>query len=255
MLTAQEIKEKSFEKAVFGGYDMGGVDDFLSEISTEYAALQKENAVLKGKLKVLVEKVEEYRSTEDAMRLALLSAQKMSVQIENEAKERSEAMLSEAQKSSEDLKTKTLAESQRLLSEAKNAAATEQAKVSAVKEATGDFVAKVRALCNQQMQFLDSIERFTGSVPVPKVPEQSAAPAPAAPQAAAHEDLDTTVKSIEDSVAKLVEEPAAEMKLEEDLPAADTAVAGSEPTQHFSLGKEADGQTKLNFDDLRFGQE
>ena len=29
MLNAQEIREKMFEKAVFGGYDMGGVDAFM----------------------------------------------------------------------------------------------------------------------------------------------------------------------------------------------------------------------------------
>ena len=29
MLTPQEISEKEFTKAVFGGYDMSAVDDFL----------------------------------------------------------------------------------------------------------------------------------------------------------------------------------------------------------------------------------
>ena len=58
MLSPQEISEKKFVKAVFGGYDMTEVDDFLAELNTDYAALYKENAILKGKLKVLVEKVE-----------------------------------------------------------------------------------------------------------------------------------------------------------------------------------------------------
>ena len=60
-------------KAVFGGYDMSAVDDFLETLTTDYAALYKENAILKSKIKVLVEKVEEYRSTDDAMRMALLN--------------------------------------------------------------------------------------------------------------------------------------------------------------------------------------
>ena len=74
MLTPQNIQEQEFNKAVFGGYDMGAVDDFLETVSADYTALYKENAVLKGKLKVLVDKVEEYRSTEDSMRMALLTA-------------------------------------------------------------------------------------------------------------------------------------------------------------------------------------
>ena len=59
MLSPQDISDKVFVKAVFGGYDMTGVDDFLEGVAGDYAALYKENAILKGKLKVLVEKVEE----------------------------------------------------------------------------------------------------------------------------------------------------------------------------------------------------
>ncbi len=75
MLTPQEISGKEFVKAVFGGYDMSAVDDFLETLTADYAALYKENAILKSKIKVLVEKVEEYRTTDDAMRMALLTAQ------------------------------------------------------------------------------------------------------------------------------------------------------------------------------------
>ena len=58
MLTPQDIQNKELTKAVFGGYDMAVVDDFLEEVSVDFAALYKENAILKSKLKVLVEKVE-----------------------------------------------------------------------------------------------------------------------------------------------------------------------------------------------------
>jgi DivIVA domain-containing protein len=63
MITPQSIREKTFEKAVFGGYDMSSVDDFLENVASDFAALQKDAAVLKGKMKVLVEKIEEYRAT------------------------------------------------------------------------------------------------------------------------------------------------------------------------------------------------
>ena len=57
MLTPQELREKTFDKAMFGGYDMAGVDDFLDAVAGDYAALHKENDVLKKKLKVLVDKI------------------------------------------------------------------------------------------------------------------------------------------------------------------------------------------------------
>ena len=75
MISPQELQNKKFEKAVFGGYDMAGIDEFLDVLIPDYTALYKENMSLKNKMKVLVEKVEEYRSTEDAMRKALLTAQ------------------------------------------------------------------------------------------------------------------------------------------------------------------------------------
>jgi len=46
-------------------------------------------------MKILVDKIEEYRATEDGMRLALLSAQKLGTQIQNEAKENAENHISE----------------------------------------------------------------------------------------------------------------------------------------------------------------
>ena len=72
MFTPQEVSEKVFPKASFGGgYSMSVVDEFLDALTEDYSTLFKENVTLKAKLKVLAEKVEEYRSTEDAMRQTL----------------------------------------------------------------------------------------------------------------------------------------------------------------------------------------
>ena len=71
MLTPQEVSEHAFAKASFGGYNMAMVDEFLDVLTADYTTLYKENATLKAKMKVLVDKVEEYRSTEEAMRKAL----------------------------------------------------------------------------------------------------------------------------------------------------------------------------------------
>ena len=83
MTTPQEIREKSFDKArsMFGGYDMATIDEYLEELANDFEALQKENVVLKSKMKVLVDKIEEYRTNESALNQAILSAQKLSVQI------------------------------------------------------------------------------------------------------------------------------------------------------------------------------
>ena len=96
MLTPQEVSTRAFSKAMMGGYNMAAVDEFLDELTDDYTALYKENATLKAKLKVLVEKVEEYRATEDSMRATLLTAQKMADSIVHEAEQKKEQLLQEA---------------------------------------------------------------------------------------------------------------------------------------------------------------
>lgn len=71
MLTPQEVSGRAFSKAAFGGYNMAMVDEFLDELTDDYTSLYKENAALKAKLKVLVDKVEEYRATTRPRRLRL----------------------------------------------------------------------------------------------------------------------------------------------------------------------------------------
>ena len=63
MLTPQEVAQRSFGKASFGGYNMAMVDDFLDELTADYEALFNENALLKQKLGVLSGKIREYQST------------------------------------------------------------------------------------------------------------------------------------------------------------------------------------------------
>lgn len=159
MVTAQDIREKTFEKA-FNGYNMGQVDEFLDQIAADLTALAKENASLKGKMRVLVDKVEEYRQTEDSMRLALLSAQKMSAQIESEAREKADAMVAEARESAD-----------AITRHASDGIANEEAKLEEAKKATEKFFDHMRAVCEKQIQFYDKLSRMdlisSGEEPAP----------------------------------------------------------------------------------------
>ena len=201
MLTAQEIKEKAFEKAVFGGYDMGSVDDFLEEAANDFTALQKENQTLRAKMKVLVDKIEEYRSTEDAMRLALVSAQKIGVQIESDARQKSDALLTDARQNADSMVSKAQSYADNLTKNAKATLASEEAKANAAKRSTAEFVDNMKKLCQKQLEFLNALDNYTGAEPAAAAETPAAADAP-------EQDLDTTVKSIEDSISKLVDEPA-----------------------------------------------
>ncbi len=118
MFTPQEIQEKTFVKAVFGGYDMQTVDDFLEPLTEDYITLYKENSVLKSKMKVLVEKLEEYRGQEESMKKALVAAQKTCDAMVAEAEKKCAKLLGDAEGSlkgrTEDLQRALQDEEQRV---------------------------------------------------------------------------------------------------------------------------------------------
>ncbi len=100
-MNAKDILARRFEKATFNGYKTDDVDEFLREISGEYAQLQKEKNELERKLEVLADKIREYRDDEDALKDALLMAQKQGNQIITEAKTNAEKLKKETDESVE----------------------------------------------------------------------------------------------------------------------------------------------------------
>ncbi len=101
MFTPQEIQEQTFSKAVFGGYDMQQVDDFLEPLTEDYITLYKENSVLKAKMKILVEKLEEYRAQESKQSAEAAQAQEQSAQLLKQTQAKCAAMLQNAEVSAQ----------------------------------------------------------------------------------------------------------------------------------------------------------
>ena len=146
MTTPQEIREKVFEKAILNGYDMAGVDDFMDTIATEIGTLQKENAALKAKMKVLVDKIEEYRNNESALNMAMLSAQKLSVQLESDARSRATAIVNDAE-----------AQAAATIGGIDERVAQEEARLQAAKISTAKFLDTALSMCRQQLDRLEAI--------------------------------------------------------------------------------------------------
>ena len=161
---------------MFGGYDMAAVQNYQEEVATELANAQKEIAVLKGKMKVLVDKIEEYRASEDAMRLAILSAQKVGKQIEDDAQTRADKILSEAKNTSD-----------RILGGLQHETANEEAKLLNAKTSCAKFLEDVRNLCLTQLEYLDGVagSKAASAPRAAARPTASAAPAEPAPAAPA----------------------------------------------------------------------
>ncbi len=231
MLTPQNFREKTFEKAIFGGYDMGSVDDFLDEAANDYAAVAKENMVLKSKMKVLVEKIEEYRATEDSMRMTLLSAQKLSSQIEQDAREKSEEALANAH-----------SEAERITREAYTQRATEEAKLLEAKRESTQYIENMRLICSKQLDFLDGLQGL-------KLEDVTH------PVASA-ESVDDTIRIIESSVERLTDnsDAAEEIRRIVTDDSEPTSIGGEEPTRLFSANSTNAQGGQFGFENLRFGK-
>lgn len=221
MFTPQEVSEKVFPKASFGGgYSMGAVDEFLDALTEDYTALFKENVTLKTKLKVLAEKVEEYRSTEEAMRQALLTAQKMAAKLVQEAQAEKEQILSDA-------RTEAQAEIHRLDDERQ----AEERKLRAAQEKTAEFIRRSDELCKAQSAFLQSLPELDF------LPEKKT-------QSAAQEDVVSAIEqdilSHYADVEPAQEEPAVTDEPTIKLPPVDGSAIPSD--------------FRLSLDELKFGR-
>ena len=143
MMTPQEVGSRSFSKATLGGYNLAQVDEFLDALTEDYTALYSENAILKNKLKVLSETVEEYRATDNAMRKALLAAQQMADAMVEDAKKKQAELVGEAE----------LAAQQRV-DELQKSIAAEEYRLRQAQESTAAYMKKLAELHELEMNFL-----------------------------------------------------------------------------------------------------
>lgn len=230
MLTPQEVASRAFSKATFNGYNMGQVDEFLDTLTADYTALYKENAVLKSKMKVLVDKIEEYRSTEDAMRSALLTAQKMANSMVAEAEEKKQQLLREAENSA---KARMMELNQQI--------ASEELRLAEAKRSTAGFTTQMKELLAHEIQFLNDL-------PQVEAPKEEPAPAPSA------DDMERTVQDIEQSVQAILKQEEEPDELDE----ADTKDIGDvlqKIQEVVEMDEEDDDSTRrMDRMDLQFGK-
>ncbi len=96
MITSRDVRNKRFEKAAFG-YKQEEIDEFLSQLEAELDEMEKDRVEANNKIQILADKVREYMKDEDALKDALLGAQKQGHQVINEANVKAEEIIGAAQ--------------------------------------------------------------------------------------------------------------------------------------------------------------
>ena len=251
MMTPQDVANCTFAKSMMGGYNMASVDDFLDKLTEDYTALFKENAALKAKLKVTVDKMSEYRESEDAIRSTLLAAQKMSTAMISEAEQKRDAVIGDATAAARNRVSELqqqIAEAERRLESVRfqvdKELETERRRLAVGQEQLRAFIRDVRAVCNEELAQLDLLPDLPPEEPKPviQVMPPAAAPAPAQGEEPVPEEEEEALSAPPQAVSAFA--PVGVPAEPEDR--------GRDPFAE--EGFDDDSETRvLNLDDLQFG--
>ena len=247
MFTPQEIQEQTFSKAVFGGYDMQQVDEFLEPLTEDYITLYKENSVLKAKMKILVEKLEEYRAQETKQSTAVADAEARSAQMLKEAQAKCAAMLQNAEVNAQTNAQVNAANVQ--LAQLNQRIHAEQERLDYAKQTALNFISVVERDIQGHLGLLETLKtRDLTKESAPAQPEpvhdkpydwQTDRTEPA-PAPAPSEDTGKIATEISDNLEKLIgSEP-------ETKPVPTPAKTSSRPMHPESA--------TIKFEDLKFGR-
>lgn len=187
MLTSKDIRSTSFE-TVRRGYSIEDVDAFLKKVASEFDAFQTETVTmlqekdqeleavkrekkeLENKMLVIADKLEEYRSKENMIQNAFLSAEKMKEEKLGEARQTSEILIRDAQQKAE-----------KILESANNRVVTEEQNFLRMQQEVAKFKNKVLDIYKSHLAVLNSLpsdieEEENVSAPVVEEPEAVAEP-------------------------------------------------------------------------------
>ena len=243
MLTPQEVTSFKLEKAIFGGYDIPTVDKFLDQLSQDYTALYRENGILKNKMKVLVDKVEEYRSTEDAMRMALLQAEKTAKEITAAAEAQRDSVGEEVSRMRDELMAGAEGEAEKRRVQLREELASEEAALANAKRATAEYLEKLKTSMAAYTEALARIYDYVEPLPPAEAkeapPEEApeSAPAPEEPPIREAVSQDTV-----ENIAEIINRAFSSIEQTEKPPEED-------PGRESTIPK----LPRIDYDNLQFG--
>ena len=146
-LTVKDILEKTFKRS-FKGYDEDEVDKFLDQVIDEFKAMQSELATLKDELATARENVGKVKHSEETIMNTLISAQKTSEHMINEAKRKAEVIISSAEATARQKNQQTLRE----LEESK-------ARIDELRSCAQGFASSFANMINSQAAYFEKTYR------------------------------------------------------------------------------------------------
>ena len=117
-LTPVEIMHMTPGKGLFG-YKRGQTDRLLSEVAASFEDVWRERADLADKVEQLEADLTRFRELETLLRTTLVSAERASAEMKEQARKEAELIVTEAHAEARSVKRQALADHERLATEAR----------------------------------------------------------------------------------------------------------------------------------------
>ncbi|MBQ8011876.1 MAG: DivIVA domain-containing protein [Oscillospiraceae bacterium] len=195
MMTAQDIRDKRFEKAAWG-YRPEDIDEFLGQLEATFQEIDNERADNNKKIQILADKVREYMKDEEALKDALLGAQKQGHQVVAEANEKAAQILDKAKEEAAVLLDEATRQHEIAMEKNRAEIAKEKEALVQARKMVADFK---RSLFDMYKSHLEMISAMPEADETEE--EEAPAPAPAAPAAKPAEESVTADENKPDPFA------------------------------------------------------
>ena len=146
MITPLDIENKKFAKQMMNGYSVDEVDDFLDQLSIDYAKNYKELSELKDKLEELTSNLEHYQNIETTLQSTLVMAQSTAEEVKKVARQQADQIINEAN-----------INAQSRLSEINQEISLKRAELEDAKKQFDIYKAKMEALLISQLEILKDV--------------------------------------------------------------------------------------------------
>ena len=156
MITSKDVRNKRFEKAAFG-YKQEDIDEFFSQLEAELDEMERERAESNNKIQILAEKVREYMKDEDALKDALLGAQKQGHQVIDEANAKAEQIIAEAKAKADEMEAEATTKHQEAMEQNRKEIAREKEALIEAQQQVADFKKSLFDMYKSHLELISSM--------------------------------------------------------------------------------------------------
>jgi cell division initiation protein len=143
-LTPVEIRHVTFGRSPFG-YSRSAVDKLIDDIVASFEQVWRERADLADRVERLEEDLVRYRELETLLRTTLVSAERASQELKEQARRESQLMLEEAHAEARKLRRDAVADLERMRAEERKIRSLLAAALATIEDSGGTPHAEVKA--------------------------------------------------------------------------------------------------------------